>query len=87
MSTSSFLEKIYFVNNGIKYGTFIVPINIDESWINILELPELRIDKINVNDFEKAIKDKIIELADTLPTEVFNVCKDQYLNIVNKSDK
>lgn len=65
-----------------RIGTYIVVINTPQSkkeqFIKCLALPSMENEHITFHEFVSLLQDDLIDLVDTLPDEVYEVCKAQY---------
>lgn len=74
---------IYAVTGGVMLGELLVYIEHKETDYGFLVLPEMKNRLIPVDKFEKGIKEKIVDVVEKLPKNVFNVCKAQYDKNIN----
>lgn len=74
---------IYAVNSGDYLGEFFVYMESYEDDYRFLSLPKMQLRTVPKDKFNFAIKNKVLELVEKLPSETYEVCKVQYENINN----
>ena len=87
--TSKFRRKhprqryIYAVTGGRYLGELLVYIKTNKDSHCFLSLPEMNTRDIPVEKFNFGVEEKIVDVVEKLPRQVYNVCKLQYCkNIV-----
>ena len=77
--------QLYAVTTGTYKGSNLVVINNDMEFVNFLDLPEMIPRQIPYNDVTDGVGNKILELLETLPQDIMNICTKQYeKNISNR---
>lgn len=80
------IGNIYFINDGIKFGHFLVPISVDTTSYHILELPTNLAVSIKKDEFIEKLNGKLIEFIEPLPVDILQECRNQY-KISSKNNK
>ena len=76
--TNKFERKCYAITQGIHKGEFYVYISHDENNFYFLSLPQTKPVEIPATVFRQGIKSKIVDLIETLPHNVYELCIAQY---------
>jgi hypothetical protein len=79
-------RKIYAVNKGTRRGNFYVYISSNEKQHNFLILPEIDTVSIDHDIFDHGLKNKIVELVEKLPHNVYEICCAQYNEAKSKNN-
>ena len=75
--------QIYAVTTGTYIGCNMVIIQEDSHNAEILNLPDMKNMSIPVNELVNGINENILELLETLPEDIMNVCKKQHEKNIN----
>lgn len=70
--------QIYAVTAGTYIGSNLVIIERNDKIAKILNLPDMKNMSILITDIETGINENILELLETLPDDIINVCKIQH---------
>lgn len=77
--------QLYAVTTGTYKGSNLVVINNDMELVNFLDLPEMKPRQISYNDVTDGVSNEILELLETLPQDIMDICTKQYeKNISNR---
>lgn len=77
--------QLYAVSQGTYKGSNLVIIKHNETTVEFLDLPEMKPMSIPLTEVEHGIDNKILELLDSLPCDIIEVCTKQYeKNIINR---
>lgn len=77
--------QLYAVTTGTYKGSNLVVINNDTEFVNFLDLPDMVPRQISYIDVTKGIGNEILELLETLPQDIMDICTKQYeKNISNR---
>lgn len=77
--------QLYAVTAGTYKGSNIVVIDNDMKRVNFLDLPDMIPREIPYNDVMDGIGHEILELLETLPQDIMDICTKQYeKNISNR---
>lgn len=80
----SFLEKhpkkrfLYAITGGFYLGELFVFIEKQDKDFNFLSLPEMKIRTVPCDKFSFGLDNKIIDVVEQLPKQIYNVCIKQY---------
>jgi len=69
---------LYAITGGKYLGELFVFIEDKNDTFSFLSLPDMKIRDIPSEKFDFGIENKIIDVVEKLPKEVFEVCKKQY---------
>lgn len=70
--------QLYAVTTGTYKGSNLVVINNDTEFVNFLDLPDMVTRQIPYNDVTNGVGNEILELLETLPQYIMNICTKQY---------
>jgi len=70
--------QIYAVTTGTYIGSNMVIISESDHNVEILNLPDMKNMTIPINEITTGINENILELLETLPDDIMNVCKIQH---------
>lgn len=70
---------LYAITGGKYLGELFVFIEKVGDNFNFLSLPDMKIREVPYEKFEFGLTNKIIDVVEKLPSEVFKTCKKQYL--------
>ena len=79
-------RNIYVVRSGTYKGEFFVYINTNEEVVNFLSLPNNNPIEMTKDKFDVGLKNKIVELIEKLPYNVYEICQAQYNEAKAKSN-
>lgn len=79
-------RKIYAIRGGTHRGEFFVYISEDQDNYNFLIIPEIDVATVSKADFDTGIKEKIVDLVEKLPDNVYQICCAQYNEAKSKND-
>ena len=71
-------RNMYAVNQGSYRGEFFVYINKDTTNYYFLSLPDNKSIIIPITEFELGLQEKVIELLEKIPKNVYEICIAQY---------
>ena len=71
-------RNIYVVREGTFKGEWLVPVSFTPGFTVFFSLPDKHIRTIPNEEIDKGIKNKIIDLVETLPKGVYNTCLAEY---------
>jgi hypothetical protein len=74
---------VYAVTGGKYLGELLVFMEKNDSTYSFLALPEMVIREVPADKFKFGLTEKIIDIVQKIPTDVYSVCKAQYTK--NKS--
>lgn len=79
------LREMYFVNNGVRNGQFLILIDYDKitKMFSVLGLPESEPLYITENDIKAGIEHKILEFVEKLPNKHFKACQNEFQYRIN----
>ena len=84
---SKSLERcIFAIREGSYKANFFVYINTQDDKHNFLVLPFNTVESVPVKEFEAGQKDKIVDLIEKLPHNVYEICCAQYNEAKAKSN-
>ena len=72
------IGQLYAVTQGTYKGSNLVIINKTNESYECLDLPDMINRQIPTIDIEAGIDNNIIELLETLPSDIINICSKQY---------
>lgn len=72
------IGQLYAVTQGVYKGSNLVIINKTKENYECLDLPDMINRQISTIDIETGIDNNIIELLETLPSDIINICLKQY---------
>jgi len=70
--------QLFAVTQGDFRGSNILIVKREENNIHTLDLPDMKNIIIPVCEMEFGIENSILELLETIPSDILNVCKRQY---------
>lgn len=76
-------KTVYAVTGGKYLGELLVFMEERDSAYFFLTLPEMTIREVPIDKFKFGLTEKIIDIVQKIPSNVYNVCKAQYTK--NKS--
>ena len=79
-------RHVYAVTKGDFLGEFFVYMDQEESSYIFLSLPDFRIRKVPINDFDSGVEQGVLDLVERLPNSVYIECKEQYTKTQNKPE-
>ena len=74
---------IYAVTKGDYLGEFFVYMDERESSYVFMSLPDFRIRKVPVNDFDNGVEQGVLDMVERLPRSVYIECQEQYTKTLN----
>jgi len=78
LASNSHKRKIFAVREGTYKGNFIVCVNVSDEKYDFLMLPHNESISMSRDDFDTGIKNKIVDVIEKLPHNVFEICCAQY---------
>lgn len=75
--------QIYAVTTGTYIGCNMVIIRKNDQNVDILNLPDMKNMSVPVNEIINGMNNNILELLETLPDDIMNVCKKQHEKNIN----
>ena len=75
--------QLYAVTTGTYKGSNMVVIDNDMESVNFLDLPDMVPRNISYIDVKEGIANQILELLETLPQDIMNICIKQYEKNIN----
>ena len=76
-------RNVYAVTKGDYLGEFFVYMDKEESSYVFLSLPDFRIRKVPINDFDSGVDEGVIDMVERLPRSVYIECQEQYTKTLN----
>lgn len=70
--------QLFAVTRGSYFGSNIVCISIGDDMYNFLDLNDMTNIHVPVDEIILAIENNILELLDTLPVDIIEICTKQY---------
>lgn len=70
---------LYAITGGKYLGELFVFMEKTNENFNFLSLPDMKIREVPHDKFEFGISNKIVDVVEKLPSDVFETCKKQYL--------
>ena len=77
-------RHVYAVTKGDYLGEFLVYMGKGKSSYNFLSLPDFRIRKVPINDFDSGVQQGVLDMVERLPRSVYIECQEQYTKTLNK---
>jgi hypothetical protein len=78
LASNNHKRKIFAVREGSYKGNFIVCVNVSEDRYDFLMLPHNESISISRDDFDTGLKNKIVDVIEKLPHNVYEICCAQY---------
>ena len=75
--------QIYAVTTGTYIGCNMVIIRKNDQNVDILNLPDMKNMSVPINEIINGMNNNILELLETLPDDIMNVCKKQHEKNIN----
>ena len=75
--------QMYAVNTGTYKGSNIIIVKTHDSHVECLDVPDMTNRVIDISDIHTGISNNIIELLETLPVDILDVCSKQYEKNIN----
>lgn len=75
--------QLYAVTQGTYKGSNLVIVNKTDNRCDCLDLPDMVNRQIPTTDIETGINNNIIELLETLPGNIIEICSKQYEKNIN----
>lgn len=72
------IRRIYAIRDGSYKGNFFVYVGQDEDNYNFLSLPENEPVRVTKDEFNKGVREKIVDYIEKLPHNVYEICCAQY---------
>lgn len=72
-------KYLYAVTGGKYLGELLVYMEKKNEYFNFLTLPDMKIREIPYDKFEFGLTNKIVDIVEKLPSDVYTTCKKQYL--------
>ena len=79
------VKKVYAVTGGAYLGEFFVYMEQQGNTLYFLSLPHMEVRDIPDHKFHFAIENNILDPTDTLPTEIYQICLEQYRKCRNRA--
>ena len=71
-------RHVYAVTKGDYLGEFFVYMTKEEGSYIFLSLPDFRVRKVPVNDFDNGVEQGVLDMVERLPRSVYIECQEQY---------
>jgi hypothetical protein len=71
-------KYVYAITRGVYLGELFVYMETKEKTYYFLSLPEMKIREVPIKKFEFGLTERIIDIADKMPLNVYDVCRAQY---------
>jgi len=69
---------VYAITGGVYLGELFVFVKKTETEYSFLSLPDMKIRNVPFEKFEFGLKEKIIDVVQKIPDNVYSVCVEQY---------
>ena len=81
------IGNVYAVTAGQYLGEFLVYIETKGGHLMFLSLPDMKVRNISESDVESGLDDNILDKVESLPDDVFTVCKAQYYKTLQTPER